>query len=96
MGLIGRWLGSWFGNVNLVLHFHGPMVLNFFGANGKPRAHSPRLLEASPVQMRQLETPRLQIALAPSYRERMLSRPSNAAVRESWARTFKDIQSKRV
>jgi hypothetical protein len=97
MGFIGRWLGSWFGNLQMSFHFHAPVTMNVLNANGKLRAHSPRVLEIPQAQeMRHREGPRLQIALAPPRRDLTLSRPSSAAVRESWARTFKDIGSKRV
>jgi hypothetical protein len=77
----------------IAIHFHGPVVFNLFaGKRGKDRG-IPRLSSANPLpqaQRRQL----LQINLAPSARERLLSQPASSRVRESWQEIARDIARK--
>jgi hypothetical protein len=84
-----EWLRNSVGS-RITMHFHGPVVLNFVQprAGERDERHVPRLL--ANVQP-QPERRRLEIALLPSRRERLLEARTDPRIRENWARVMRGV-----
>jgi len=81
-----EWLRRVVGS-QITMHFHGPVVLNFVQPRTGERdeRHVPRLL--ANVQP-QPERRRLEIALAPYRRERLLEARPDPGIRASWRKVL--------